>query len=94
MKKQLTDMFQFRKALSGHFLVHFQYGYTEINVWQNDNHAIVDCDNIEVIKVVLNKIYNDYKTTIIINKKEYKTILGVTNALSKIDFSNKKYRRL
>jgi hypothetical protein len=91
MKKQLTDMFQFRKALSGRFLVHFYYGYTEINGWHNDNMAIVDFDNIEV---VLNRIYNDYKTTIIINKKEYKTPFGFTKALGKIDFSNKKFRRL
>jgi hypothetical protein len=91
MKKQLTDMFQFRKALSGRFLVHFYYGYTEINGWHNDNMAIVDIDNIEV---VLNRIYNDYKTTIIINKKEYKTPFGFTKALGKIDFTNKKFRRL
>ena len=91
MKKQFKDMFQFRKALSGRFLVHFYYGYTEINGWHNDNMAIVDIDNIEV---VLNRIYNDYKTTIIINKKEYKTPFGFTKALGKIDFTNKKFRRL
>jgi hypothetical protein len=91
MKKQFKDMFQFRKALSGHFLVHFYYGYTETNGWHNDNMAIVDIDNIDV---VLNRIYNDYKTCIVINKKEYKTPFGFTKALGKIDFANKKFRRL
>jgi len=91
MKKQFKDMFQFRKALSGHFLVHFYHGYTETNGWHNDNMAIVDIDNIDV---VLNRIYNDYKTCIVINKKIYKTPFGFTKALGKIDFANKKFRRL
>jgi hypothetical protein len=53
--------------------------------------AIVDIENIDV---VLNRIYNDYKTSIVINKKIYKTPLGFAKALGKIDFTNKKFRRL
>ena len=91
MKKEFKDMFQFRKALSGVFLVHFYYGYTDINGWHYDNMAIVDIENIEV---VLNRIYNDYKTTISLNGKIYKTPFGFSKALGKIDMTNKKFRRL
>jgi hypothetical protein len=91
MKKEFKDMFQFRKALSGVFLVDFYYGYTEINGWHYDNMAIVDIDNIDV---ALNRIYNEYKTTIKLNGKYYKTPFGFSKALGKIDFTNKKSIRL
>ena len=91
MKKEFKDMFQFRKALSCVFLVDFYYGYTKINGWHHDNMAIVDIENIDV---VLNRIYNEYKTTIRLNKKIYKTPFGFSKALGKIDLTNKKFRRL
>ena len=91
MKKEFKDMFQFRKALSGVFLVDFYYGYTKTNGWHHDNEAIVDIENIDV---VLNRIYNEYKTTIMLNKKIYKTPFGFINALGKVDLTNKKFRRL
>jgi hypothetical protein len=91
MKKEFKDMFQFRKALSGVFLVDFYYGYTKTNGWHHDNEAIVDIENIDV---VLNRIYNEYKTTIRLNKKIYKTPFGFIKALGKVDLTNKKYRRL
>lgn len=91
MKKEFKVMFQFRKALSGNFLVHLYYGYTETNGWHHDNEAIVDIENIDV---ALNRIYNEYKTTILLNKKIYKTASGFSKALGKIDLTNKKYRRL
>ena len=88
MKKELKDLFQFRKALSGVFLVDFYHGYTETNGWLRDNEAIVDIENIDV---VLNRIYNEYKTTIRLNKKIYKTPFGFSKALGKIDMTNKKF---
>ena len=91
MKKEFKDMFQFRKALSGVFLVDFYHGYTETNGWHHDNMAIVDIENIEV---VLHRIYNEYKTTIKLNNKIYKTPFGFSKALGKIDLTNKKFRRL
>ena len=91
MKKELKDMFQFRKALSGVFLVDFYHGCTKTNGWLRDNEAIVDIDNIDV---ALNRIYNEYKTTIKLNGKIYKTPFGFIKALGKIDFTNKKSRRL
>ena len=91
MKKEFKDMFQFRKALSGVFLVDFYHGYTKTNGWLRDNEAIVDIENIDV---VLNRIYNEYKTTIKLNGKIYKTPFGFIKALGKIDLTNKKFRRL
>jgi len=79
MRKPKIIALSFNRCLSNRFAVYTHPTNRPVEAsWLSYQQCITNLDDAEV---AVNKIYGEYATTVILNKKEYKTPAGFLKAL-------------
>ena len=92
MRKPYIPSFSFNRCLSNHFAVYIHPVRNPVEAgWLSERHCITNMDDAEV---AVNRIYGEFGTVAILNKKVYKTPAGILKALRNMNIEHTVIRRI
>lgn len=92
MRKPYIPSFSFNRCLSNHFAVYIHPVRNPVEAgWLSERHCITNMDDAEV---AVNRIYGEFGTMALLNKKVYKTPAGFLKAFRGMDIPATTIRRI
>ena len=92
MRKPNIIALSFNRCLSNRFAVYsYPTNHTVEARWLNEKQCITNTDDAEV---AVNRIYGEFDTVAILNKKVYKTPAGILKALRNMNIEHTVIRRI